>query len=105
LGLLLISSPWFLGDTHVGFDMSPTLSIVVGGALVAICSALQVSLPLRSVGLSGANVAFGFWTLTSPWVFGYNFDTVHTSFSAIIGASIILVGMWSGHATLRVPLV
>lgn len=101
LGVFLIGSPWLFGNVQARLDMNPTLSVVVAGALVVICSVLRVSWPERRVGLSGANIAFGIWTLTSPWVFGYSVDTLHTSLSFIIGVAIILSGTWSSSATLR----
>jgi len=101
LGLFLTGSPWLLGDFHVGFDMSPTLSVVVVGALVVICSVLRVSWPAQTAAVSGANIAFGFWTLTSPWVFGYGTDIIHVSVSVITGAAMILLEMLSYGATLR----
>ena len=70
-----MSSPWLFGDTHADFDMSRTLSVVAVGALVVICSVLRVSWPQKAVGLSGANIAFGVWTLTSARMFGYGIDT------------------------------
>jgi hypothetical protein len=101
LGLFLAGSPWLFGDFRVGFDMSPTLSVVVVGALVVICSAIRISWPQQTVGVSGANIAFGFWTLTSPWVFGYSIDITHATTSVIVGASTILLGALSYGATLR----
>jgi SPW repeat len=101
LGFFLIISPWLVGDIRVGFDMSPSYSAVTVGALVVVCSGLRITWPQSSAGLSGANIAFGFWILTSPWVFGYSIDTTHTSLSVIIGASIILLGVLSGCVTLR----
>jgi len=51
--------------------------------------------------VSGANIAFGFWTLISPWMFGYSTDISHSRFCVIIGASIVLMGALSYGATLR----
>jgi SPW repeat len=101
LGLFLAGSPWLFGDFHVGFDMSPTLSVVAVGVLVFICSATRISWPQQTAGVSGANIAFGFWTLTSPWVFGYSIDIAHAKISVIVGASIILLGALSYGATLH----
>lgn len=101
LGICLAGSPLVLGDFHVGFDMSPTWSVVVVGGLVVLCSALRFSWPQQTIGVSGANIAFGFWTLISPWVFGYSIDLIHSRICVIVGAAIILMGALSYGATLR----
>jgi hypothetical protein len=100
LGLSLIATPLLYGS-DVPLDISITLNGVVFGTLIVFCGALRVFWPHRYLGFSGANVAFGFWILVSPWVYGYSVDTTHASLSAIIGVAIIVLGTWSGSATLR----
>jgi hypothetical protein len=100
LGLFLISIPWLFGEIRVGYDTSPDLSCFVIGTFLTLSSALRVCSPHGLAGLSGANVAFGFWTLLSPWTYGYGTESVHTLISVIAGVAIVVFGTWSGCATL-----
>ena len=51
--------------------------------------------------MSAANIAFGCWTVLSPWVFRYYAtDTTHLWFSIVIGAAVMAFGARSGTMTL-----
>jgi hypothetical protein len=100
VGHLLVATP-LLYSTDTPLDISVTVNNVVVGILIVIFAALRLFWPHRNPGFSGANIAFGFWALVSPWVYGYSVDTPHAALSAIIGVAIIVLGTWSGSATLR----
>jgi hypothetical protein len=101
LGLLLIATPWVFGQIRVGYDTSPTVGCFVIGALLSVCGAIRFSWPHALPGLSEANVAFGFWTLVSPWTYGYAVQSPQALISVGVGIAAIGFGTWSVCATLR----
>ncbi len=101
LGLSLMATPWVFGEIRVGYDTSPDVSCFVIGTLLALFGGLRVCYPHHLAGLSGANVAFGFWTLAAPWTYGYSTESPQTLISVLAGAAIIAFGALSAFATLR----
>jgi hypothetical protein len=98
LGGLLIASPWlfdFVADEH---DL--TRNCVVIGALIVICAALRTIWPRARVAWSGANIAFGFWTLISSVTFGHMLDEGYVWLSVALGLSVMILASWSGNASL-----
>ena len=63
LGAFLSGSPWLLN--YASQESELTRNSVVIGALVVICAALRTVWPGAKAAVSGANIAFGFWTLIS----------------------------------------
>jgi hypothetical protein len=98
LGGLLSASPWLLNYASQETDLTRN-SVVVGG-LVVICAALRAVWPGAMAAFSGANIAFGFWTLISSWTFGRTVDQTYVWISLALGVAIMGFAAWSGNATL-----
>jgi hypothetical protein len=98
LGALLSASPWLLNYASQETDLTRN-SVVVGG-LVVICAALRTVWPGAKAAFSGANIAFGFWTLISSWTFGRTVDQMYVWISLALGVAIMGFAAWSGNATL-----
>jgi uncharacterized membrane protein YccC len=98
-GFWLFLSPWAL--TSVAGDHNAALSNLVSGFVMFILGIIRVSLPRRSPTLSGINFALGFWTLISPWVFGFTMDSTRVWPSVLIGALVMLCAAWSTTMTIQ----
>jgi hypothetical protein len=98
LGAFLSGSPWLLNYASQESDL--TRNSVVIGALVVICAALRTVWPGAKAAVSGANIAFGFWTLISSWTFGRTVDQMYVWVSLALGLAIMGFAAWSGSATL-----
>lgn len=98
LGALLSASPWLLNYASQETDLTRN-SLVIGG-LVVICAALRTVWPGAKAAFSGANIAFGFWTLISSWTFGRTVDQMYVWISLALGVAIMGFATWSGNATL-----
>ena len=98
LGVLLGASPWLL--SYASQDTDLTRNNVVVGALVVLCAALRALWPGAKAGFSGANLAFGLWTLISSWTFGQTLDLSYVWASLALGIAIMGFAAWSSNATL-----
>jgi SPW repeat len=98
-GLWLFLSPWAL--TSVASDRNASLSNMVIGCVMFVLGITRVSLPRRAPTLSGINFALGFWTLISPWVFGFTMDSTRVWSSVLIGGLVMLCAAWSTTMTVQ----
>lgn len=98
LGAFLSASPWVLN--YVSQETDLTRNSVVIGVLVVICAALRTVWRGAGAAVSGANIAFGFWTLISSWTFGRTVDQMYVWTSLALGVAIMGFAAWSGNATL-----
>jgi hypothetical protein len=98
LGGLLSASPWLLNYASQETDLTRN-SVVIGG-LVVMCAALRTVWPGAKAAFSGANVAFGFWTVISSWTFGRMVDQTYVWTSLALGVAIMGFAAWSGNATI-----
>jgi hypothetical protein len=98
LGAFLSASPWLLNYASQETDL--TRNSVIIGALVVVCAALRTVWPSAKAAFSGANIAFGFWTLISSWTYGRTADQMYVWLSLALGVAIMGLAAWSGNATL-----
>jgi len=99
LGSFLIASPWLMG--YASFDGDLTRNSLIVGSLVLICAALRAAWRRASTALSGANIAFGFWTVISPRTFGYAADSQWAWVSLLVGVAVMVLAAWSTTVTIR----
>jgi SPW repeat len=98
LGLSLGASPWLMSYATQETDLTRN-NVVIGG-LVAICAALRTTWPGSKAAFSGANIAFGIWTLMSAWTFDRLDDQRYAWISAVFGIAIMGFAAWSSNATI-----
>jgi hypothetical protein len=98
LGAAVVISGWL--EFHQSVDSSPALSSLVIGSFIAICAAVRVFWPGRTLALSGANIALGFWTAASPWTYGYTTDVPRLDWMIGLGGAVIAVSVWGLYCTL-----
>lgn len=99
-GLYLLCLPWTLH--YIAADPSAALGSVAIGALMAIIGFVRISSPRRMAALSVINLALGFWTLISPWVYGFTLEAARTWSSVLIGIIVMLCAAWSATMTIYV---
>jgi cyanate permease len=97
LGIWLINSPWIHG--YATADAGATRNNVVVGIFILIFGATRFSFPQKSAAPSGANIVLGFWTLISPWIYGYSMDAARLWTNIIVGIVVIALAIWSGSTT------
>ena len=98
LGLSLGGSPWLMNYATQEPDLSRN-NVVIGG-LVTISAALRTTWPGTKAAFSGANIAFGIWTLMSAWTFDRMDDQRYAWISLAFGVAIMGFAAWSGNATI-----
>jgi len=69
-GIWFFISPWVYGTSG---DANSWNSWIVG-AVVVILSAIRLSAPMTTAGLSWVNCILGVWAFISPWVYGYTLE-------------------------------
>jgi hypothetical protein len=92
------ASPWLLNYASQETELTRN-SVVIGG-LIVICAALRTVWRGAKAAFSGANIAFGFWTLISFWTFGRTVDQMYVWISFVLGVAIMGFAAWSGNTTL-----
>src|SRR5689334_217427 len=92
LGAAVVASGWL--EFHHSVDSSPALSSLIIGSFIVICAALRVIWPSKTLSLSGANIALGFWTAASPWTYGYTTDVARLDWMIGLGGGVIAVSVW-----------
>ncbi|HEU4624274.1 MAG TPA: hypothetical protein VFS52_05900 [Steroidobacteraceae bacterium] len=99
LGTAVLVSGWL--EFHQSVDSSPALSALVIGSFIVICAALRAIWPARTLALSGANIALGFWTAASPWTYGYTTDIQRLDWMIGLGGAVMAVSIFGLYCMLR----
>jgi hypothetical protein len=95
LGIWLIVSPWVFDYSR----KSAVLSSISVGALIAFLAAIRVASLHNSAGLSGINLLLAFWTVASPWAYGYATNECALLDNIIVGILVAALAIWSAIAT------
>jgi hypothetical protein len=98
LGAAVVTSGWL--EFHQSVDSSPALSCLVIGSFIVICAALRAMWPARTLALSGANIALGFWTAISPWTYGYTTDVHRLDWMIGLGGGVMAASVWGLYCML-----
>jgi hypothetical protein len=98
-GLWLLAAPRVLTYT-ITANGAAANDMIIGAAMV-IFGLARVSAPRRAPTPGGINFALGFWTLISPWVYGFSTEAAHAGSSMLVGIIVMLFAGWSTTMTLQ----
>jgi hypothetical protein len=94
---------WLLGSAWI-FDYggkAAASSSVIAGALVALLALSRLAWPNRSAWLSGINLVLAFWTIYSPWAYGFTGHRAALADNLVCGVSIAALAIRSATASDR----
>ena len=95
VGIWFFISPWIYGTVS---NPNSWNSWIVG-AVVVILSAIRLSNPMKTVGLSWVNCILGVWAFISPWIYGYTMDHGRFINSLCVGVILFVAAISSTTRT------
>jgi hypothetical protein len=87
--------------TYIVTDNHAAVNDMIVGAAMMIFGLTRVPAPRRTPTPGGINFALGFWTLISPWVYGFSTQGAHAGSSLLVGIVVMLFAGWSTTMTLQ----
>lgn len=94
-GIWFFISPWVYGTAS---NANSWNSWIVG-AVVVILSAIRLSNPMKTVGLSWVNCLLGVWAFVSPWIYGYTVEHGRFINSLCVGVILFIAAITSATST------